>query len=112
MELGHGSDDEFLRLDRAACETSAVLRHRSGALALAQVDGIAVRPLPARVALHAWAWAEMAGEARAARLNDRWRRLIGDFSRPLPAPRNAATAWASAPVGSARRRHQASGKLK
>src|SRR5215831_1188105 len=88
MELGHGSDDEFLRLDRAACETSAILRHRSGALALAQVDGIAVRPLPARVALHAWAWAEMAGEARAARLNDRSRRLIGDFSRPLQDPRN------------------------
>src|SRR5262249_11134512 len=67
MELDHGTDDGFLRLDRAARETSTVLRHRSGALALAQVDGVSVRSLPARVALHAWAWAEMAGEARAAR---------------------------------------------
>src|SRR5215471_4669843 len=99
MELGHGSDDEFLRLDRAACETSAVLRHRSGALALAQVDGIAVRPLPARVALHARTWAEMAQETRTVRSIDRSRQLIGDLGRPLPDPRNMVTARASGRLG-------------
>src|SRR5262249_44230366 len=80
LELDHERHDGFLYLDRAACKTSADLRHQSGALALAQIDGIGVRPLPARVALHAWTWAEMAGEARTGRSNDHSRRLIGNLT--------------------------------
>src|SRR5215471_12608918 len=83
MELGHEGDDCFLRLDLAPCEASAILRRRSGALALAQVDGIAVRPLPTRIALHAWTRAEMEGKTWTARSNDRSRRLIGDFGQAV-----------------------------
>jgi len=60
----HERDFGFLCPSRPALGSSALVRHRSGTLALAQADRIVVRSLPARAALYAWTRAEAAPKAR------------------------------------------------
>src|SRR5262245_39044865 len=49
----------FVRLESVACEPCAGARRRRGRSALALAEGLCLRPVPARAALHAWARTEM-----------------------------------------------------
>src|ERR1700724_3283016 len=65
MERGDDRSHKLIHLQRFTREPPAAVRHKARSLALAQVDGLVARSLPARVALHAWTGAEMAREIRA-----------------------------------------------
>jgi hypothetical protein len=87
-EVRNGRVFRFVCLARVVRDLPAGARHRPIRPTLAPADILSVRPVPARAALHARAWSEVAREARARRCRPVGRRPADKY---FPSPGVDAT---------------------